>query len=209
MQGCPLTGGQPGEIHMRKKHPLIQYNAPTTLTFALLSFLALIIGIATRGAATMKLFCVFRSPWSDPLTYPRFFTHVLGHSSFAHYSGNITLLLVLGPGLEERYGSRTILKAIVITAFISGLLQWLLFPGVRLLGASGIVFMMILMASLGGMRSGGIPLTLILVFVIYVGGEIYDGITNTDNISHLAHIIGGICGAVLGIGLRQTSRRRA
>lgn len=192
---------------MKKKH-LLQYNAPTTLNFTLISFLVLILGIATRGASTMKFFCVYRSPLSDIFTYPRFFTHVLGHSSFTHFSGNITLMLVLGPTLEERYGSDTILKAILLTAFISGLLQWLLFPGIALLGASGIVFMMILMASLGGMRSGGIPLTLILVFAIYVGGEIYNGITSSDNISQLTHIIGGICGAVMGVGLRSKRRRR-
>ena len=193
---------------MNKKHRLIQYNAPTTLNFAIISFVVLVIGIATRGASTMKFFCVYRSPLTEFLTYPRFFLHVLGHSSFAHYSGNITLMLVLGPTLEERYGSGTLFKAIVITAFISGLLQWLLFPGTALLGASGIVFMMILMASLGGMRSGGIPLTLILVFVIYIGGEIYDGLTNVDSISHLAHIIGGICGAVLGIGMRSHPQKK-
>ena len=192
---------------MKKKHKLIQYNAPTTLNFALISFVVLVIGIATRGASTMKYFCVFRSPLTDAWTYPRFFTHVLGHSSFSHYAGNITLMLVLGPTLEERYGSNTMLRAIVITAFISGLLQWLLFPGAALLGASGIVFMMIVMASLGGMRSGGIPLTLILVFVIYVGSEIVSGLTNADNISHLSHIIGGICGAILGVGLRSTQKK--
>jgi len=186
-----------------KQHKLIQYNAPTTLNFALVSFVVLILHFATRGTSTTKLFCVYRSPWNDILTYPRFFTHVLGHSSFAHYSGNITMMLVLGPSLEERYGSRTILVAMVLTAFISGLLQFIFFPGTALLGASGIVFMMILMASLGGMRSGGIPLTLILVFAIYVGQEIVSAVTAVDNISHLTHIIGGICGAVIGVGLRK------
>ena len=63
--------------------------------------------------------------------------------------------------------------------------------------------MMILMASLGGMRSGGIPLTLILVFAIYVGQEIVSAVTAVDNVSHLTHIIGGICGAVMGVGLRK------
>ena len=187
----------------KKRTALIQYNAPTTLNFALISFLVLILHFATRGESSAKFFCVYRSPLTDLLTYPRFLTHVLGHSSFAHYSGNIMMMLVLGPTLEERYGSRTILLSIVFTAFISGLIQWLLFPGAALLGASGIVFMMILMASLGGMRSGGIPLTLILVFAIYVGQEIVTAVTQTDNISHLTHIIGGICGAVIGIGLRK------
>lgn len=182
---------------------IIQYNAPTTLTFALISFLVLLIGQATDGASTMKYFCVYRSSLTDILTYPRFFTHVLGHSNFAHYAGNMTLLLVLGPALEERYGSLTMFWTILATAFISGLIQWLLFPGSALLGASGIVFMMILMSSLGGSRGRGIPLTLILVFIIYIGGEIVDGVTLADNVSHLTHIIGGLCGAVIGVGLRR------
>ena len=182
---------------------IIQYNAPTTLTFALISFLVLLIGQATDGASTMKYFCVYHSSLTDILTYPRFFTHVLGHSNFAHYAGNMTLLLVLGPALEERYGSLTMFWTILATAFISGLIQWLLFPGSALLGASGIVFMMILLSSLGGSRGRGIPLTLILVFIIYIGGEIVDGVTLADNVSHLTHIVGGLCGAVMGLGLRR------
>ena len=191
---------------MKRHNLVIQYNAPATLTFALVSFAVLALGWLTKGASTMRLFSVYRSPLSDPLTYLRFFLHVLGHSNLAHYSGNITLMLVLGPNLEERYGSKTILWAMVLTAFVSGLLHWILFPSVALLGASGIVFMMILMASLGGSRGGGIPLTLILVFIIYVGGEIYDGLTVRDNISQLTHIIGGIFGAVLGILWRKGKR---
>ena len=82
----------------------------------------------------------------------------------------------------------------------------LFFPGTALMGASGIVFMMIIISSLGGMR-GGIPITLILVFVIYIGGEIYNGITTNDNISQITHIVGGIIGAIMGIGMRARGRK--
>ena len=71
------------------------------------------------------------------------------------------------------------------------------------MGASGIVFMMILIASMGGGRSGGIPLTLILVALFYLGGEIVTALTAADNISQLSHIIGGICGGVLGYILEK------
>lgn len=189
---------------MRRRRKLIfQYNAPTTLTFALIAFVVLIASYFTSGALTKTFFCVYRSSLADPLSYLRFFTHVLGHSDLSHYTGNIILMLTLGPTLEERYGSRNILISAVITAFVSGLIQWIFFPGVALMGASGIVFMMIIMASLGGMQGGGIPLTLVFVFLFYVGGEVYDGIVLSDNISHLTHIIGGICGAVLGILIRR------
>jgi len=187
------------------KRRLIEYNAPVTLSFVFLSLAALLLGYLTGGASTRLLFSVYRCSLLDLLGYPRLLLHVLGHASFAHFSGNITLLLVLGPGLEERYGSRVILFAVLVTAFISGLAQWLLFPGVALLGASGIVFMMILMSSLGGSRGGGVPLTLILVFLIYVGGEVVKGISAQDNVSQLTHVIGGVCGTVLGVGLRKNA----
>ena len=71
------------------------------------------------------------------------------------------------------------------------------------MGASGIVFMMIAMASLSGMKNGCIPITLVLVLLLYLGGEIVDGITLRDNVSQLTHIVGGICGALLGISMRK------
>ena len=89
-----------------------------------------------------------------------------------------------------------------LTALVSGMVQWLFFPDTMLLGASGIVFMMIVMSSLAGMKTGCIPLTLIFVLVLYIGGEVVDGITLRDNVSQLTHIIGGICGAILGVVLK-------
>ncbi len=181
----------------------IRYNAPVTLTFALAALLVLGLDRLTGGWTTAKFFCVYRSSLLDPLTYVRAFLHVLGHSGWAHYSGNMLLLLVIGPQLEERYGSRTLLECIAFTALITGLFQCILFPHTAVLGASGIVFMMILMASMGGMRQGGIPLTLILVAVFYLGGEITTAVTAADNISQLSPIVGGLCGAFLGFMLSE------
>lgn len=179
----------------------IQYNSPVVLNFAFLSLLVLLLDKFTLGWTTQRLFCVYRSSLRDVLTYPRFFLHVLGHSGWEHYSGNILLMLVIGPQLEDRYGSRSLLLCITVTAFITGIIQWVFFPGTALMGASGIVFMMILMASMGGGRSGGIPLTLILVTIFYIGGEISTALSAADNISQLTHVIGGICGAVFGFAM--------
>ena len=187
----------------------IQYNAPVVLTFSLLSLGALLLGELTGGVSTGLLFCVYRSPLTDPLTYARLFTHVLGHAGYSHFMGNIMLLLVVGPPLEEKYGSRRLLGCIALTALVSGLVQVLLFPGTALLGASGIVFMMIVLSSLAGMREGAIPLTLILVVLLYLGGEVAAALTTQDSVSQLTHVVGGLCGAVLGFamgGARPPSR---
>ena len=188
---------------MSKRVVKIQYNSPVVLSFAFISLAALILGRLTGGWTTVKLFSVYRSSPSDLLTYPRFVLHVLGHSSYSHYIGNMMMILVVGPPLEEKYGSRPLFWAIFLTAFVSGMVHWLFFPGMALLGASGIVFMMIVMSSLAGMKNGCIPITLILVLVLYIGGEIVDGVMLKDNISQLSHIVGGICGAFLGISMRR------
>ena len=175
----------------------ISYNAPVTLTFSLLCLLALALGALTGGWTTTHLFSVYRCTL-DPLAIFRFFGHVLGHSGLSHLVGNIGLLLVLGAGLEDRYGSGSLLLAILFTALVSGLVQFIFFPGTALLGASGIVFMMILLSSFGGVRNGAIPTTLILVAVFYLGGELWDAIFVRDNVSQLTHIIGGLCGTLIG-----------
>lgn len=186
---------------MKKLH--IQYNSPVVLSFALLSLAALLLGRLTGGWTTHTLFCVYRAPLTDPFTYIRMVGHVLGHAGYAHYISNMTLLLVIGPPLEEKYGSGRLLGCILFTALVSGLVQFLFFPGSALLGASGIVFMMIVLSSLAGMREGAIPLTLILVVFIYLGGEVVDAVTLQDNVSHLTHILGGLCGAGLGFAMKR------
>jgi len=190
------------------KHPTLKlsYNAPVALTFALLSLIVLIVGNITNGWTTYNLFSVYRAPLSNPLTWVRFFGHVLGHSGYQHYIGNIVLILVLGPNLEDRFGSWNVLWAILLTALVSGLVQYVFFPGSALLGASGIVFMMILLSSFGGVRNGVIPITLILVAICYLGGELWDAIFKQDNVSQLTHIVGGVCGTILGFILSKSKK---
>ena len=193
--------------HRDMKRPTlkISYNAPVTLTFALVCAIVLALHFFTGGKTTALLFSVYHCVLDNIPAFIRFFGHAVGHSSYPHFIGNIVLILVLGPGLEDRYGSFPLLWAILLTALISGLIQFFFFPGAALLGASGIVFMMIMLASFGGMRSGTIPLTLILVAVLYLGGELWDAIFVQDNISQLTHIIGGLCGTVLGFVLGRKS----
>ena len=181
----------------------IQYNAPVILTFAIISGIALLMGQLTDGRTTQQFFSVYQSSWLSPLTYIRLFGHVLGHVDFPHYAGNMMMILVLGPMVEERHGSRNTGFLITATALVTGLLHCFLSPNTALLGASGVVFMLIFLASLAGMQKNRIPLTLLLVAALYFGQEISAGLLENDNISQLTHIIGGACGVVLGVFLRK------
>ncbi len=185
----------------------IHYNAPVTLTFTLLSFAVLILGMLTNNQSTRLLFSVGRGNPADILFYFRLVGHVLGHAGWDHYFGNFLLILLLGPLLEDKYGSRNMLFMILGTALITGIVHVVLFS-TSVLGASGIVFMLIMLSAFVNIREGRIPLTVILVAAIYLGREIYGGVFTNDNISQFSHIAGGICGCIYGMVLRPGGKRR-
>ncbi len=186
---------------MAEKKIKISFNSPVILGFTLFSLVALLLAQVTGGGTNDLFFSVYRAPLTDPLTWVRFFGHVLGHAGWQHFIGNIMLILVIGPLLEEKYGSGEVLFVILITAFVTGLLSFALFPQVQLLGASGVAFALILLSSFVSVKEGEIPLTFLLVAVIYIGGEVINGIFIRDSVSNLSHIAGGAVGAVLGVGL--------
>lgn len=186
----------------------ISFNAPVILGFTIACFLVLLLDKVTGSASTNTLFSVYRYSLLNPLTYLRFFGHVLGHADWNHFIGNIMLILVVGPLLEEKYGSSDILFVILATALITGIIHFIFFPRVQLLGASGVVFAFILLSSMTSIKEGTIPLTFILVAVIYIGGQIYDGIFVKDNVANLTHILGGMVGSGLGFVMNRNITKK-
>lgn len=186
----------------------IVFNAPVVLGFAFISLIALILDMFTGGASTEAVFMTYQSSLLSPMTYVRFFTHVLGHMDWAHFIGNMSYILLLGPMLEEKHGTFRMVEIIAVTAFVTGLINYIFFPHVSLCGASGVVFAFILLTSFTGFKEGEIPLTFILVAVIYLGQQVFEGLTIRDNVSNLSHIIGGIVGAICGYFLNVKKKDR-
>ena len=186
-----------------KKRPTITFNSPVILGFVLICFIVTLLGILTGDRSTKLLFMTYRSSFKDPLMYLRLFTHIFGHSGWSHFIGNATYLLLLGPMLEEKYGARILIEIIAITAVVTALIHLIFFPGVALCGASGVVFAVIVLASFTGFREGEIPLTFILVVVIFIGQQVVEGLTIRDDISNTGHIIGGAIGAFMGYILNR------
>lgn len=184
----------------------ISYNAPVVLTFTLISLVVLILDQIFKGHVNHLLFSVYRSDADNIFYFFRLFGHCLGHANWSHFYGNMMLFLLLGPILEEKYGSTRLLIMIIITALVSGLANILVCSHSAILGSSGIVFMMIILTSASCIKDKKIPLTMILILIIYLGAEIWDGIFANDNVSHLSHIIGGFCGAFFGF---YSARREA
>ena len=184
------------------KLEFIQYNAPVVLTFTIISLFALLLGEMTGQASTFAVFSVYRSSPADLLFYLRLFGHVFGHANFEHFFNNFLILLLVGPILEEKYGAKNIIIIMGFTALITGIVQIAFFNTV-LLGASGIVFMFIILASFVNLKQYRIPMTLILVLFVFLGREFYSGVFVEDNISRITHIVGGVCGAIFGFVLNK------
>ena len=177
----------------------LKYNAPVTLTIALLSLLALALNELTDGWTTQNLFCFYKSSLTDYLTYPRAVLHILGNTSLTECTANIIILLVVGPAAEERFGSAKVLFAVLATAIAAALIMWFLFPTSAIMGASGVLFMMMVLASFASMRDGAIPITLILVLILFLGSEVVQAVTGDAGLQELTHIAGGVVGLLLGL----------
>lgn len=177
-----------------------QYNSVLVLSYFFISLAALILNAITKGGTNDLLFSTYRSSPLNPFTYIRLFTHVIGHQDWRHFTNNFIYILLVGPIIEEKYGTMVLLHLILSTAFIIGVVNTIIGKN-KLLGASGIVFMLIILSSFTNLQAGKIPLTLVLVFLFYIVNEIIDGIFKKDNVSHLGHIIGAVCGCLFGFYL--------
>ena len=183
------------------KFPKIQYNAPVVLTFSILCCLVYMLSATFTRGLTDNFFALRASfSFTNPLDYFRILSYTIGHANSGHLLGNLTFILLLGPILEEKYGSKKVLTMMIVTAIVTGILHVLTSSLAGLLGASGIVFLFIILASIVDTKAGHVPLTFILVALIYLGKEFAD-IFRNDNVSQLAHICGGGIAAFFGFFL--------
>ena len=166
-----------------------QYNAVVTLTMFFISLLVLLLDKITKGKSTRRFFSTERASLLNPLTYIRFFTHILGHADWEHLSNNYLKILLLGPLIEEKYGSLNFLIMILITAFVVAIFNYIK-GNVWLKGASCISFMLTVLSAFVNITENKIPITLILIILFYIIDEIKK-LKKKDNIAHDSHLIRG------------------
>lgn len=184
----------------------LRYNAPVVLSFSLICAVELLVMTITGGPQSspmMTLFSISPIDFSlgSPLSWLRLFTHAIGHYNWEHLIGNLSFILLIGPILEEKYGSLPILAVMAVTALATGIIDVLIVRS-ALLGASGIVFALILLSSFTNIRSGEIPLTFILIVILFLVKELWYTIapqqTAGPGVANFAHVLGGIIGAAFG-----------
>jgi membrane associated rhomboid family serine protease len=182
----------------------IKYNAPTVLTYAFICALVMALTATLLPQLAQNWFMVpgrGRFSPSSLRNWITLLTHIAGHTGWNHLFSNFAIILLVGPMLEENYSSLSLLVMILITAIVTGILNVIFFT-TALMGASGVVFMMILLASFTNFTRGEIPLTFILVLALYLGDQLIKSL-GTDNVSYFAHIAGGFCGSLFGFFIPQ------
>lgn len=188
----------------KKKFSLsVSYDAPVTLTFSLISLLVFIIfqvilksknGIITIGAPTMS---GGESPFvfANPLCYFRMIIHVFSAETFAVLISNLMILLLLGPVLEEYYGSVIVGIMMIVSALLSGVLN-ACFCKHSATGSESIVFMLILLNGFISVNKKKIPLASVFVLILFIVGQCKNGVSD-GLIIMITNIAGGLCGSLL------------
>jgi GlpG protein len=178
---------------------MITFKSPVTLTIVAGSLVATLL---PGAPAVMALHPAGLASWLDPFFYSGIFGHIFVHSGLAHWANNMALILLLAPALESRYGSLKFVGTMGALTFLVGISESLLliFTQKTVIGASDLVFALILMTTFAQSRKGEIPIASILVAILWGVHEL-GGLLTKDSIANSAHLVGAAWGFVWGLWL--------
>lgn len=188
---------------MKKKFKInFAYDAPVTLTFAFISIAFYLVNQLICKGALDKLFLASPTGSSgalafnraDFLSYIRLVFYVFGSRDFSQLMANVIFILLLGPEIEERYGSVIIGIMLAVTTVFSGVLN-ACFCLESLKGSSAIVLMMIFLNSFITFSKKKIPLSVVAVFAFFILREFFDKNPN-GAVGIIINLAGGLCGSL-------------
>jgi len=172
------------------------YNSIVIISYFLVCLLFLVLNIISKDRLNNFLACR-RGGVLNPLFYIRILLSGFCHKDWNHFKNNFLMILLIGPILEEKYGSMNLLYMFLITSVVTGIIH-IIFSKTGTIGASDNVFMLVVLCSIVNLTSGKIPITLILILLFYVVEEVFNLFKRKDGISHDSHIVGAICGFIFG-----------
>lgn len=181
----------------------ILFDSPVTTTFSVLAVLLFIIDSFIVKGKLSALFLTaptvaegaFAFNAADPLSYLRIIFHVFGSNNCSLLISNLIIISLLGPILEEKYGSVIIGIMMLLSSLLSGVLAGC-FCKTGISGADSIVFMMVLLNSYLSVSKKKIPLSSVIVLVLFIWGQFYADKSN-GLIGLLVNVAGGLCGSLL------------
>lgn len=183
----------------------VSYDAPVTLTFVLISAIIFLLSffLAKAGKAD-GLEKIFTSPTAQtgalpfivkqPLSYLRLLFYIFGSvadGALVLFT-NLILIMLLGPAMEERYGSVIIGIMIFVSALFSGVLN-ACFCEASLVGSVPVVSMMIFLNAFMSFSKKKFPLSFAAVMILFVVLQVFSG---AGAVRIIICIAGGLCGSL-------------
>lgn len=174
------------------------YHSMVTISYFLICFIVFVLNVLFKDKVT-RFLKIRRGSIFNPMNYIRLVTSGFCHADFQHFRNNFIFILLLGPILEEKYGSLLFLEMILITTVASSIFH-LLFYDSSAIGSSDLVYMMVVLCGIVCSFDGKIPITFVLLFLFFVFEEIVKMFFHkkNDQVGHDGHVIGAICGIVFG-----------
>ena len=170
---------------MKRPTLKISYNAPVSLTFALLALLAPGAGHVTDAGPPPTSSPSTAVPWPTPWPGSGLWATCWATADTPTTSPTWCSSWCWAPTWRSGSAAGTCCGPFCSPPRYPAQCSSSASPAPPCWGPRGIVFMMILLSSFGGVRNGVIPTTLILVAVFYLGGELWDAIFVNDNVSQL------------------------
>jgi membrane associated rhomboid family serine protease len=129
-------------------------------------------------------------------------TSMFMHGSFNHLFFNMYALLLFGPLIEAKIGSKRFLYFYLITGLLAAIGYGLIYPAQSALGASGAIMGVIgmtimLLPHLKILLFFIIPMSMRTAGIIFAAIDIF-GLFNPGGVANLAHLIGLAAGLALG-----------
>lgn len=143
---------------------------------------------------------VLFEPW-------RLVTAMFAHGSFTHIFFNMFALLMFGPLLEQRIGSKNFLLVYFVSGIVASIAAAFLYP--FSLGASGAIFgmlgaLVVLMPDLRILLFFAIPMPLWVASIGWVLIDTFGLVSSSTGVANAAHLAGIAVGFAIGYYLKRT-----
>jgi GlpG protein len=175
------------------KRDIVSFDSSFTLCLILVSFIVTLIQ-ETFVPGFAHIFAT-HNKWDIGIVL-----HIFGHSSWSHFLGNVVYIAMLGPSVEETFGSIPLMIMTLLSAVFIGIVS-VIFKN-PCYGLSSIAYMWVILNTFQINNSKKIPLTSIILLVIFVLPEVIAMFVKSDNIGHQNHVLGAIFGLVFGIAAK-------
>lgn len=197
----------------KKSNLKFSYDAPVTLTFALITIVVFLLDtLAFKGSLNLKFLHTptssvgaFPFSFKEPLSIVRLFLHVFGNVDKSYLICNLIFILLLGPEMENRYGSVIIGIMIFVSALFSGVLS-ASFCKAEVCGSDPIVFMLIILWTMMHLSRKKISGTSIAVIILFAFMEFFR--KNPNGVVGVVVILaGGLCGSLFAFIASPKARK--